>query len=340
MTDHWRATCIQIVSEGVADAVGKAEAWSIINRNIDRAVSAITAACTGPNPPNLVLMPEFVFTGGPRHNTVPVWLDKAGYAIPGPITEPFQALARQHGIYIGGNLFEIDPLWPGRYFNSCFLISPAGDIILCFRRLNTATFPSPHDFMDKYVAHYGAEGTFPVVETELGRIAMVACGEIAIPEVSRVLMMRGAEIILHPTNENYTPGQEAAKVSRAAENMVYLISANVAGSIGFSADGSEVGGRSRILDYRGTTLAYEESIDASSNASAMIDMTALREARRDPGMSNLLLRTRWDMYRPYYSSIDIYPSNQFSESPMEDLTALKPLVETALSNLEKAGIIR
>lgn len=340
MSDQWRATCIQIVSEGVADAADKVEAWSIISRNIARAVDAIVDVCKGPTPPRLVLMPEFVFTGGPRHNTPPAWLDKAGYAIPGPITEPFQALAQQYNIYIGGNLFETDPLWPGRYFNSSFLISPAGEIILCFRRLNTATFPSPHDFLDKYLAHYGPDGTFPVVDTELGRIAMVACGEIAIPEVSRVLMMRGAEIILHPTNENYTPGQEGARVARAAENMVYLVSANVAGAIGFSADGSEVGGRSRILDFRGQTLAYEESIQPSTAASAMIDMTALRKARRDPGMANLLLRTRWDLYRPYYSAIDIYPANQFADAPMEELEALKPIVDVALGKLEKAGIVR
>ncbi len=340
MLDQWRATCIQILSEGVADAEGKQAAWTIISRNIDRAIAAIKDACTGPEKPNLVLMPEFVFTGGPRNNGVAEWLDKAGYSIPGPITAPFQDLARELGIYIGGNLFEVDPLWQGRYFNSSFLIAPTGEVILNFRRVNTATFPSPHDFMDQYVDHYGMEGTFPVVDTELGRIAMVACGEIAIPEVSRVLMMRGAEIILHPTNENYTPGQEAAKVARAAENMAIVISANVAGAIGFSADGSEVGGRSRILDYRGQTLAYEESIEPSNAATAVIDMAALRAARADTSMSNLLLRTRWAMYRPFYQAIEVYPANQFAETPMSGPEVLGPVVEKALTNLKKLGIVR
>jgi predicted amidohydrolase len=340
MIDQWRATCIQVASEGVADAPDQPAAWTIIERNIARAVDAITAACDSHEPPKLALMPEFVFTGGPRHNGVTEWLAKAGYPIPGPITAPFQALAQAKNIYIGGNLFETDPDWPGRYFNTCFLVAPSGEIVLRFRRINTATFPSPHDFRDSYVAHYGEEGTFPVADTELGRIAMVACGEIAIPEVSRVLMMRGAEIILHPTNENYTPGQEGAKVARAAENMVYLISANVAGGIGFSADGSEIGGRSRILDFRGKTLAYEDGIEDSNAASAVIDMTALRDARRDPGMGNLLLRTRWDMYRSYYANIDIYPSNQFAAAPMQDLKSLEPIVKVALGNLERAGIVR
>jgi predicted amidohydrolase len=255
------------------------------------------------------------------------------------MTEPLQALAVEQQIYIGANLFEVDPRWPGRYFNSCFLISPQGEILLRFRRVNTATFPSPHDFMESYVGEYGMDGTFPVVETELGRIGMIACGEIAVPEVTRALMMHGAEIILHPTNENHTAAQEAAKVARAAENMVYVVSANVAGAIGFSPDGSEVGGRSRILDFRGNTLSYDESPEETVAVSALIDVSALRAARRDPSMSNTLLRTRWDMYRSFYQSIEIYPANQFLQTPMANTNELKPVLETALGNLEKAGIL-
>ena len=63
-----------------------------------------------------------------------------------------------------------------------------------------------------------------------------------------MLMMQGAEVILHSTNSPRRPAQEAAKVVRAAENMVYVISANVADGIGFSWDGSVPGGRSHIID--------------------------------------------------------------------------------------------
>ena len=73
-----------------------------------------------------------------------------------PITEPLQELARRRRIYIGGHQFESDPEWPGRYFNTCFLIDPEGTVILRYRRVNTAAFPSPHDFMDAYLARYSA----------------------------------------------------------------------------------------------------------------------------------------------------------------------------------------
>jgi predicted amidohydrolase len=335
----WRATCIQMTSSLATKAGSRDAAWEIIKGNINRAVAMIETACTGDAPPRLVVLPEFGLQGPPHGGTVADWIDKACYPIPGRISEPLQALARRRGIYIAANQFEVDPHWPGRFFNCCFLISPSGEVLLRFRRINTASWPSPHDFMDAYVAHHGIEGTFPVVDTELGRLAMVACGELAVPEVARVLMMRGAEVILHPTNEQYSPAQEAAKISRPAENMVYLISANVAGSIGFSSDGSVLGGRSRIVDFRGQTLAYDEGTEESDKVSAEIDIEVLRAARRDLGMGNTLLRARFEMYRPFYGETVVYPANAFLAEPMKEAGAARPVAEAALANLERLGIV-
>src|SRR5262245_35935815 len=337
--EAWRATCIQMNSTLATKAVDRATAWSIINENVQRAVALIETACARAEPPKLVVLPEFAMQGPPHGGTVREWIDKACYPIPGPITAPLAKLAIRNGIYIGGNQFEVDASWPGRFFNCCFLISPKGEIILRFRRINTASWPSPHDFMDGYFAHYGVEGTFPVVETELGRLAMIPCGEIAVPEVARVFMMRGAEVILHPTNEQESNAQEAAKVARGAENMVYLISANVAGGIGFSADGSVLGGRSQIIDYRGKRLAFDASSEESARVSAPIDIEALRRARRETGMANTLLRGRWDMYRPFFERMTAYPANGFLTAPMTDAGETKALAETALRNLIGAGVV-
>ena len=334
----WRATCIQMPSKLATSAKTQDEAWVIIEANINQALALIDEACSSENPPKVVVLPEFGLQGPPHGLTIDNWLDKAVYPVPGRITAPLQEAARKHGIFIGGNQFESDAQWPGRYFNSCFLIDPQGEVILRYRRINTASWPSPHDFMDAYVAHEGWEGTFPVVDTELGRIGMIACGEISVPEVVRCLMMNGAEIILHPTNEDNNPAQEAAKIARAAENMVYVVSANVAGGIGFSPDGSVQGGRSRIIDYRGKTMAYHEDTDTDISVTAVIDVEALREARRDLGMGNALLRTRWDMYRSFYGSFDIYPSNAFANKPMAEAGEAMGAVKQAMEALFEKGI--
>jgi predicted amidohydrolase len=336
----WRASCIQMASRRASDASNRAAASVIIAENVACAASMIHEACDCTERPQLVVLPEFALTGPPPlGGTVQHWIDNACAPIPGEITAPLQALAAERGIFIAGNQFESSEQWPGRYFNTCFLIDPKGEVILRYRRINTATFPSPHDCMDRYLDRHGPAGTFPVVDTELGRLAMLPCGEIAVPEMARVLMMRGAEVILHPTNEAYSAAQEAAKIARAAENMVYLVSANVAGGIGFSADGSVLGGRSRIVDFRGDTLVFEADPIATVRVSAVINVETLRGARRDLGTGNTLLRTRWEMYRPYYKAISVYPPNHFLDAPMQEVAAPRPLAEAALANLVRAGVV-
>ena len=336
----WRATCIQTRSSLAVKAADRSGAWLIIKENIAHTIALIEKAVQGAEAAALVVLPEFALQGPPHGLPAAEWIDKACCPVPGSISEPLQALARRRQIYIGAHQFESDPEWPGRYFNTCFLIDPEGEVILRYRRVNTAAFPSPHDFMDAYVARYSAPEIFPVADTPLGRLAMIPCGEINVPEVARVLMMQGAEVILHPTNSPRRAAQEAAKVVRAAENMMFVISANVAQGIGFSLDGSVLGGRSHIIDYLGRTLAYEDSAEETTAVSALIDVEALRAARcKDTGTSNPLLRARWEMYRPFFGAASFYPPNSFLDTPMRDANEAKPVLAASLQNMARAGII-
>jgi predicted amidohydrolase len=336
----WRASCIQTRSRLAVKAADRLGAWAIIKENLEHALSLIDAATQSAEPPKLVVLPEFALQGPPHGLPAADWIEKACCPIPGAISEPLQSLAHRRHIYIGAHQFESDPEWPGRYFNTSFLIDPDGAVILRYRRVNTAAFPSPHDFMDKYLARYSITETFPVVDTPLGRLAMIPCGEINVPEVARVLMMQGAEVILHPTNSPRRPAQEAAKIVRAAENMVFVISANVAQGIGFSLDGSVPGGRSHIIDYLGRTLSYEDSAEETTAVSALIDVEALRAARKqDTGTANPLLRARWEMYRPFFGTASFYPPNSFLDAPMSDAESAKPAIAASLQNMTKAGVI-
>lgn len=334
----WRATCIQMPGE-LASPRSVDEAPAVIQRNLATALRLIGQACDSDTPPRLVVLPEFALQGPPHGETIGSWLEKACGPIPGPMTQPLQQLAAERKIYIAGNLFESDARWPGRFFNTCFLIDDSGEVILRYRRINTALWPSPHDFMDDYLAEYGIEGTFPVVDTPLGRLALIACGEISVPEVVRAFMLRGAEVLIHPTNEELSPGQEAAKIARASENMMYVVSANIADGIGFSLDGSVKGGRSRIIDYRGATVAYQAEAVESVTTSALIDVEALRAARRDLGLANTLLRGRWEMYQPLFAAAAVYPPNGFLAEPMREASATRPLAEAALQNLKNYGAV-
>lgn len=338
--EPWRATCIQMESERASQAPDKAAARAVIARNQARLVRLIEAACANDTPPDLVVFPEFAMQGPPLGMPVAQWIDRACSPVPGFLTEPLQALARREGIYIAGNAFEAPEEWPGRYFNTSFIIGPEGDVILRYRRVNTAAFPSVHDFRTAYLAETPMDQVFPVADTPLGKLCVIACGEITVPEVARVMMMQGAEVILHPTNSRYSAAQEAAKLARVAENMTFMVSANVAGAIGFSPDGSLRGGRSHILDHHGRTLAFQEDAEESVAVSAMIDIAALRRDRRaDTGLSNPLLRARYEMYVPFYEAARFYPADAFLETPMTDVGQIAPAIARARRNLEAAGVL-
>ncbi|MDB5537005.1 MAG: putative amidohydrolase [Devosia sp.] len=334
----WRATCIQIDSKVASNATTKAETWAIIEANLVNAIAKIDEACSGPTPPKLVVLPEFAFQGPPRAAPVSEWIERACASIPGPITDRLANIARKFKIYIAGNHFEVDPKWPDRYFNSSFLLGPKGEVILRYRRINTASWTSPHDILDQYREAYGEDGIFPVVDTELGRMAIFPCGEVAVPELSRVFMLRGAEILLHPSNEPANARADAAKICRAAENMCYLISTNISGSIGFSD--TERGGHSQIVDYNGNYVAFEHGDKESIACSAVIDVDALQRARRDTGMGNGLLRTRMAMYKSYFEAAELYPANALADQPIETAADLVPVHNQALANATKAGILR
>lgn len=64
--------------------------------------------------------------------------------------------------------------------------------------------------------------------------------------------MGGAEILLHSTSKVYGQARspkEAAKVSRAVENIMYVISANTAGIANTPIPEASVDGGSKIIDY-------------------------------------------------------------------------------------------
>ncbi|SLN56389.1 nitrilase-related carbon-nitrogen hydrolase [Roseisalinus antarcticus] len=336
----WRATCIQMTGDRACQAATGAEAQRVIAGNQARLIRMIEQALAGPERPDLVVFPEFGMTGPPLGMAVPDWIRRACSTIPGPLTEPLQALARREGIYIAGNMFEAPEEWPGRYFNSSFIIGPEGTILSNYRRVNVAAFPSVHDFMTDYLRATPYDQVFPVADTPLGKLCVIACGEITVPEVARCMMMQGAEVILHPTNSRYSPAQEAAKVARVTENMMAMVSANVAGPIGFSPDGTFTGGRSHIMDHWGETLALREEADETTAVSALIDIEQLRaDRRRDSGLSNPHLRARYEMYVPYYQNARFYPPDHFRDAPMQHADETHDAIARARANLERSGVL-
>lgn len=127
----------------------------------------------------------------------------------------------------------------------------------------------PHLGLDRFV-HAGDE--LPVFDTALGRIGILICFDLRIPEAARVLALRGAELIALPTNwpEGAETSAEHVTIARAAENRVFMATCNRVGE----ENGFRFIGRSKIVAPSGKVLAA-----AGSDEEVLICDVDLAEAR-------------------------------------------------------------
>ena len=259
----------------------------------------------------LVVLPEYILTSFPQGEGIAEWADKAAIDIDGPEYEQLGEIAQSNGIYLAGNAYETDPHFPEFYFQTCFILSPSGKVILRYRRLNSMFAPTPYDVWDKYLDIYGLDGVFPVADTEIGMLAAIASEEILFPELSRCFSMRGAEVFTHSSSELSGPFQsikDAAKICRASENLCYVVSSNTAGILNTSLPSGSADGGSRIINYRGEVLRISGSGENIS-ATAELDLVALRRERRKTGLGNTFSRQRFQAYADSYNNFSFQNAN-------------------------------
>ena len=292
-------------------------------------------------PPRLVVLPEYFMTGFPMGESIETWQTKACVEMDGAEYEALGALAQGQQIYLSGNLYELDPHFPALYFQTSFLIGPSGDVLLRYRRLISMFAPTPHDVLDAYLDRYGAEGLFPVADTEIGRIACVASEEILYPEIARAHALRGAEILCHSSSEVGSPQdtpKNIAKRARAYENMAYVVSANSAGIGDIPFPEHSTDGHSQVVDFKGGVLG-EAGPGESMCGNGEIDLAALRRTRKKCGMTNLLARQRLELFRDVYGGAPIYPANNLSDVAAPERAHFQRTLQETIDKLSERGII-
>lgn len=339
----YKALALQTECRAVNRCTDRAEAQARMLGTIDRIRGQLFAAMGFHGSDlKIVGMPEYFLTSYPAGETADEWRDKACIEMDGPEYAALGQLAVDTGLYLAGNAYEIDPHFPNLYFQASFIINPSGDLILRYRRLISMYAPSPYDVLDKYLEHYTPDDLFPVVDTPLGRMASLASEEILYPEITRILACKGAEVLMHPTSEassTQMSPKNVAKIARAQENLMYVVSANSAGITGTGLAAYSTDARSQIVDDRGLILAETPSGE-SITACADIDIGALRYRRRRNGMDNRLARQPMALYAEQFAKLDIHPVGSLgdgSEAPKRDF--YKSRQDEVINRLSRNGII-
>jgi predicted amidohydrolase len=333
----WVATCIQTPQAILGAAKSRDEARAILAKDMERFDRQVSNASERRS--DLVLFPEYML-GGPESDL------KGVLDFPGPEIERVQTMAQKYKTFVGGHCYTWDKYFPGRYFNTSFLIERAGDIVIRYYRIHTYHSSSPHDFWQRFLDKVGIEGAFPVARTELGNIAILPSMEFIFPEVTRMFTLRGAEVILHTTNEAIV--DESVKRTRAVENMVFVMSANTPGPVGRKS--MRVG--SRIVDWEGEVLARVADGE-EGQCTSVLDVEGLRRRRSDPDIVgpaprgflnvNYLSRLRVEICSEVYNTASFYPPDTYQEGTATK-TNITPEInagrlKTGLKQMVDGGLI-
>lgn len=344
---RYTALALQTLCDAVNQDSTPEAAHARMNRAIDRVQGQILAAkgfLKGFNGHDLklVVLPEYWMTGFPLRETREQWQAKAAVAIRGEIPDRLARMAQTAGVYLCSNHYETDPHFPDLYFQANVVYAPNGETVLRYRRIISLYTPSPYDVWDRYLGSYGPDAVFPVAETPIGTLGSIASEEILYPEIARMLALKGAEVLLHPTSEvgapNLTP-KHIAKKARAIESMAYVVSANSAEIIGTMVPSASTDGMSIVLDSYGRTLA-EAGTGETLNANAVLDLAALRETRRKTGMTNLLSRLPLAAFAPTYSATTLAPPNRTPDGRMIERAEAIGQQQAVIDGLVSRGVLK
>lgn len=186
---------------------------------------------------DLLVLPELCNTGYVFRSTAEV--KALSEQVPeGRTTRVLAGFAEENNLHIVAGLCEEQG---GRFFNSALLVSPDENIFV---------YRKPHLFNKEKMWFSSGNGPFRAYETPKARIGLMICFDWIFPEVIRILALKGAQIICHPSNL-VMPYCQKALLGAAIQNRVFIITANRVGT----ERGVKFTGISQIVDPNMEILA-------------------------------------------------------------------------------------
>jgi predicted amidohydrolase len=313
----------QIVASVVQTRVGGVDGANPgpdLRKNLDYFLECIDIAQGYGMPSDLLLFHEFPITGFSE------WTREQQYdlaiEVPGPEIEEVGKKAKQYKCYIVFGTYAKDPEnWPGHILHLMVMMGPDGNVVAKHwkQRNVRGMFPGSeqfssviYDVYDRFVEMYGIDAVVPVVQTDIGNIAMSAVQFE--PELFRCMAFKGAEIICRVATGGFEfDDMRMTSYHNSLYTMITNNSVNTGARMpGFFDDESHGGsGRSAIFGPRGVELARADVFECKKFA--IIPMAEFRKKHRIPDVHMEIYRPVFEQYRTRYdhsSYIDNLPKDK------------------------------
>ncbi|ATY86063.1 N-carbamoylputrescine amidase [Kyrpidia spormannii] len=257
--------------------------------NIERTISAIQDAAT--KGAQIVCLQELFHL---QYFPQRVAMENYNLAQPtdGPLLERMGRVAAELGIVLIVPFYE--RAGKGMYFNSAAVFDADGTMLGVTRKNH---IPESPQYYEKYYFSPGNTG-YPVYATQYGVIGVGICWDEWFPEVSRILALRGAEILFFPSAIGSEPEHPHISTKRAWEK---AISAQGIYNGVFVAAVNRVGQEDQMTFYGGSFVSdpfgeIKESLsDQEGLLLCTVDLTDISFARN---LLQFLRDRRVETYQP------------------------------------------
>lgn len=229
--------------------------------NIDKMTKYVKKAKK--NEANLIVFPELSLTGYIIRDLA----YELAEPIEGPSTRLLEELAKKEKVYIVFGMIERSEKAHAVLYNSAVLIGPEGFL----GRYQKMHLPTHSVFEEKRYFRPGYQT--PVFDTEIGKIGLLICYDIFFPEITRMLRLNGAQLMVCISASPAVRRKffEVLTVARAIENTAYLAYVNLAGI----EDGLQFWGGSRLITPSGS-IAAQAKYDEEDQKIGKVDYTDLK----------------------------------------------------------------
>lgn len=208
--------------------------------NVDTAAQKVTdCAAQGAD---LVVLPE-IFNAPYSNDYFRAYAEPAG----GPTWQALSRMAKQDGVWlVGGSIPEIDEA--GKVYNTSFVFDGQGRQIARHRKMHLFDIDVKGGQRFKESDTFTPGDQVTVFDTPWGKIGLCICFDFRFPELARLMVLQGAQVLVVPAAFNMTTGPahwELMFRQRAVDGQCYAV------------------GVAPARDEKGCYVSYGNSIVAS-----------------------------------------------------------------------------
>jgi predicted amidohydrolase len=194
---------------------------------------------------SLVVFPEFLMAFSPSSQSADE-LCALAETTNGPFTSSLREVATAAGINVLATLYE-KCASPNRVYDTALWIDGCGNISGVYRKLHLYDALGFKE-SDKFLA---GDDLTPPLKAQMGNVGMMICYDLRFPEMSRLLTLMGAEILVAPSGwvegDMKVEHWQTMVRARALENGCYVIAPDQVGNIYI--------GHSMVVDPFGRVMA-------------------------------------------------------------------------------------